>query len=81
MDPDLTPPEPSTYADGVMVISAWSGGVAGGLLARITMGKEGATPPDVRVVTDPDDLHRVIDEWLESLGGSEPDGAVPEGGP
>jgi hypothetical protein len=49
-----------------MVVSAWTGAVAGVLFARVTM-----SAPDravvVRAVSGPDELHAVIAEWLDSL--------------
>jgi len=53
-------------ADGVLVVSAWTRGVNGTMLARVTM-SGGDPSPMVRVVTSPDELHAVIDEWLELL--------------
>jgi hypothetical protein len=57
-----------TDADGVLVVSAWTRGVADQLLARVTMTSEGSVPV-VRVVSDPGELHAAIDEWLASLRG------------
>jgi hypothetical protein len=55
---------PIADADGVLVISAWSEGASGKLLARVTMAASADPEPAVRVVTSPDDLHDVVDEWL-----------------
>jgi hypothetical protein len=49
-----------------MVVSAWTRAVAGVTFARITMTAPGQGIV-VRAVTGPDELHEVIDEWLDSL--------------
>lgn len=49
-----------------MVVSAWTRAVAGVTFARITMTAPGHGTV-VRAVTGPDELHEVIDEWLDSL--------------
>ena len=58
--------EPVRARGGVMVVSAWTRAVAGVMFARVTM-----SAPDkgvvVRAVIGPDELHEVIDEWLDSL--------------
>jgi hypothetical protein len=54
-------------SDGVMVLSAWTHGAAGGLLVRVTMtGRDAA--PAVRVVGNRAELHAVIDEWFGAIG-------------
>jgi hypothetical protein len=58
--------EAGNDADGVLVVSAWTQGPRGGLLARVTMSSKDSTSV-VRVAASPDDLHAVIDEWLASL--------------
>ena len=49
-----------------MVVSAWTRAVAGVMFARITMSAPGQGII-VRAVTGPEELHEVIDEWLDSL--------------
>jgi hypothetical protein len=58
--------EPVRARGGVMVVSAWTRAVAGVTFARITMTAPGHGTV-VRAVTGPDELHEVIDEWLDSL--------------
>ena len=58
--------EEGNGAEGVLVVSAWTQGPHGGLLARVTMSRKDSTSV-VRVAASPDDLHAVIDEWLASL--------------
>lgn len=67
---DIDPVAPSRVADeqgGVMVISAWPYGVAGLLLARVTMTAPGGTL-SVRAAKGPRELHDVVDEWLTGMG-------------
>ena len=67
---DTDPDAPSPTADGhggVMVISAWPDGVAGLLLARVTMTAPGGTL-SVRAAKGPRELHDVVDEWLTGMG-------------
>jgi hypothetical protein len=49
-----------------MVISAWPDGVAGLLLARVTMTAPGGTL-SVRAAKGPRELHDVVDEWLTGM--------------
>jgi hypothetical protein len=49
-----------------MVISAWPDGVAGLLLARVTMTAPGGTL-SVRAAKGPGELHGIVDEWLTSM--------------
>lgn len=60
-------PEATHTADGVLVISAWEGGAAGRLLARCTMTSGGTDESVTKVVGSVEDLHALIDSWVESL--------------
>ncbi|HET8559773.1 MAG TPA: hypothetical protein VFL69_04585 [Marmoricola sp.] len=53
--------------DGVLVVRAVSRGDAGGRVFRVTMGAGGETDPEVVVVSDVDELHRSIDDWVSGL--------------
>lgn len=61
-------PEPTaTPADGVLVVSAWAGGVADGLLARCTMSSAANREPVTEVVSSVAELHALVDSWVESF--------------
>ena len=49
-----------------MVISAWPDGVAGLLLARVTMTAPGGSL-SVRAAKGPRELHDVVDAWLSGM--------------
>jgi DNA polymerase elongation subunit (family B) len=53
-------------ADGVLVISVWTGGTGGGFLARVTMSRAIAEP-QVRVVASAEEALAIVSEWLEGL--------------
>jgi hypothetical protein len=59
----------STDSDGVLVVRAIAHGPNGRQLFRVS--SETATEHDPRtsVVTDADELHRVVDAWLAALHG------------
>lgn len=59
--------EAHSDADGVLVMSAWTPGPDGRLLARITMTVEGSAEV-VEVVSSPAEVHALVDRWLASLG-------------
>ena len=61
--------QPARGAGGVMVISAWSTGKDGRLVARVTMtARPGdAGESEVRVVATPQELHELMDGWLARL--------------
>lgn len=50
-------------ARGVLVISAWNRGVAGEMIARVTMSGPGAAPV-VSVVRGPTALQELVAEWI-----------------
>ena len=52
---------------GVMLVSAWPGGAAELMLARVTM-CAGGSDPAIRHVNSRVELHALVDEWLTELG-------------
>lgn len=70
---DADSDEAARQADGVMVISAWTAGKEGRLLARVTMTADPADPDasEVRVVATLDELHALLDVWFSRLADSD----------
>lgn len=58
--------EQAQDADGVLVVSAWTHGPGGRLLARVTLTAKDADDV-VEVVSTPAEVRRLVDRWLESL--------------
>lgn len=59
----------STDSDGVLVVRAIARGADDGHLFRVTSETAGDPEPTTAAVQDPRELHRLVDQWLASLGG------------
>ncbi|HEY9495287.1 MAG TPA: hypothetical protein VIR15_10575 [Intrasporangium sp.] len=51
--------------DAVMVLSCWTEGVAGDLLARATMSVGEETR--IRTLSSREQIHEAIDDWLDEI--------------
>lgn len=51
--------------DAVMVLSCWTEGVAGDLLARATMSVRDETR--IRTLSSREQIHEALDEWLDEI--------------
>ena len=51
--------------DAVMVLSCWTEGVAGGLLARATMSVGEETR--IRTLSSREQIHEALDDWLDEI--------------
>lgn len=61
---------PAAEARGVLVVSAWNPGVAGEMLARVTMSGPG-TEPVVQVVRGQAALQRLVAQWIDARASSQ----------
>lgn len=69
---DVAGPAPAAKpGDAVMVLSVWTEGAPGGFLARMTMTGAGHEPR-VRAASRRQQVHDVVDEWLDELIESTP---------
>jgi hypothetical protein len=61
---------PAAVARGVLVIRAWTPGVAGEMLARVTMSGPGAAPV-VHVVRGQVALQQLVTQWIAAQASSQ----------
>ena len=61
----VAPEDEPPSRDAVMVLSCWTHGVAGDLLARATMSVGDETR--VRTLSSREQIHQALDEWLDEI--------------
>ena len=61
----VAPENEPRLGDAVMVLSCWTQGVAGELLARAMMSVRDETR--IRTLSSREQIHRAVDEWLDDV--------------
>ena len=61
----VAPENEPRLGDAVMVLSCWTQGVAGELLARAMMSVRDETR--IRTLSSREQIHQAVDEWLDDV--------------